>query len=264
VVPLTYLGTGGGAKLEFIFHDAADKTFRGLDFGTCIVGLQYEKSFSIKNIGTVDAVINLTHPSSCLTFVMPRNESGEIRISPFKQIDGHATLKPTQPDIVRDPITIDMGASKVQTIALKAKCGAYSWNCTGELDFLNMPIGESQSKVVVVQNTGTLEIPFEISLEPESMTKYVNFLSMENNWVKGRQLRPEQTISFEVFVSGDQAMVVEGKVIMTTKLSGVTKTHTFPFKCRIYVQAVALDNVADVGIGRVMIGESVTYSCMDI
>lgn len=47
---------------------------------------------------------------------------------------------------------------------------------------------------------------------------------------------------------------------MATKHGEYLKTHEFPFKLQIYLQEVALDNMSDVEVGRVMIGESVTHS----
>jgi hypothetical protein len=83
---------------------------------------------------------------------------------------------------------------------------------------------------------------------------------VDNNWVKGRQLRPGQSVSFEVFVSSSQEVVLEGKIVMTTKLGGVQKTHDFPLNCRVFLHEVAIDNAKDVEVGRVMIGENVSYS----
>jgi hypothetical protein len=161
-IVVALVGTGGGARLEFFFNDASDKIFGGLDFGTCIVGMQFEKIFVMKNIGTVDAIVKLTHPNSGLTFKFMRNDQGEVRIPPNKQLEAIVYFTPTSPEIVRDPITVDLGASGIKSISLKAKCGAHAWNCNGNLVFLNMPIGESQSRIITVQNTGTLEIPFEV------------------------------------------------------------------------------------------------------
>lgn len=162
VLTVDLFGTGGGARLHVSFIEPADKTLDGLDFGTCIVGMRLEKCMLLKNIGTVDAILQLSHPNDCITFDIPRNDIGEIRIAPGRQIEAKVYLTPVQPDIIREPITVDLGASGIRTISLKAKCGAHSWICSGALDFLNMPIGESQSKIISVQNSGTLEIPFEV------------------------------------------------------------------------------------------------------
>lgn len=253
------IGIGGGSKLEFFYLDDHETIFNGIDFGICIVGMNFEKYFGIKNVGTVDALINISHPNQCVKFEICRNDLGEIRIPPQNSITARVNFSPSQPELIRDPITLDMGNSGMQTVSFKAKCGAHAWNCIGDLNFLNMLVGESQSKIIAVQNTGTLDIPFEIALEPTLISQNVHFISLDN-WIPGRQLRPGQTVSFEVFISSDIAMLLEGNILVKTTLGGVSKAHSFAFKSRTYVQEVALDKTEDVGVGRVMVGESITYS----
>ncbi|KAI8908562.1 hypothetical protein EDD86DRAFT_270613 [Gorgonomyces haynaldii] len=251
------VGLGGGAKLQFAFTEQQDKSLNGLDFGTCIVGMQYKKTVKFKNIGTVDGLIEMQHPNPCITFQTPRNSSGEFRLGSNKEVDITIFFNPTRSELIREPVIVDLGNSGQQQFAFRAKCGVQEWTCAGQLDFLNMKVEESQSKIVSVTNSGTLDIPFEISVEPH-IAKFISFSPMDETWVKGRSLRPNQSLSFEIMAFADSPQMIDGNVVFKTVLGGQPTEHLFPIKFRIYVQEVAIDNSQDVGVGRVLIGESVT------
>lgn len=253
-------GIGGGAKIDFVFEDPVDKALNGLDFGICIVGVPSEKTVKLKNIGTVDAVIELSHPSSDVSFDIARNSMGEIRIPANQTLEAKVIFRPSKSDNFRDSITVVLGSSGKQTLLFKAKSGSHDWNCTGELNFTNLPVLEYQTLQIAVQNNGTLEIPFDIVIMPPTVRSMVSFLPATDQWRQGRSLRVGQTIPFDITVKSEKAMLLEGEVVFGTTLAGMRVTKSYPFKFRVYAEQVALDNVDDVEVGRVLVGETVKTS----
>ncbi|KAL2918328.1 hypothetical protein HK105_202255 [Polyrhizophydium stewartii] len=251
-------GVGGGSKLEFVYDDAADKAYGGLDFGTVPVGSSVRKRVLLRNIGTVAGTLDITHQSKCVTIEIARNDAGEVILQPGASADLAVTLVPEKSELIKDPIVIAMGSSGVQTIPLKARSGVHDWRIDGKLDFLNMPILDSQSRTLMVVNSGTLELPFEFQLFPDKLKSIVTITAKGDGWAPGRPIRPNQLVVLEATIGSDTQHVVDGKVVVRTKMRGEVVAAEFPFKFRIYVDEVAVDDTSDVAVGRVMVGESVT------
>ncbi|KAI8925707.1 hypothetical protein BC831DRAFT_550468 [Entophlyctis helioformis] len=255
---VTLTGTGGGCRLEFTYDDPSDRSFGGLDFGICSAGTVFTKRVKIRNIGTVTGLLELSHPSRTVLIDVPRDDAGEIHLGPGATVELKVTLTPEKTEIIKDPITVVMGASGTQAIPLKARCGAHEWKIEGELNFLNMPILESQTQTLSIINSGTLDLPLEVKLEPESAKAVVTVTPKADNWIIGRPMRPNQTVLVEATAASDTQQMVQGKVVVRTKMRGEVVTREFPFNFRIYVDEVAVDDVSDVAVGRVMVGETVT------
>ena len=252
-------GTGGVCKLLFTYSDSEEK-FTGFDFGTCVIGSVEEKLLKMQNIGDVTAAIEMTHPNSAITFDLPRNQDGLAMVRPGMDLMARVIFRPENPSVIREPITINAGVTTVQTISFKAKCGSNSWQCSGNLEFPNAPINHPETLTVSVQNTGTLDISFDLALQPASIAKYVDFVPVDNAWSKGRNLQPSQILVFEVIISSDVPVLILGDLIMTTSLNRIKKTHNFPIRCRIYSDLVCLEDQSDVSVGMILVGQSIEHA----
>ncbi|KAJ1336456.1 hypothetical protein BSLG_007240 [Batrachochytrium salamandrivorans] len=255
---ITIMGIGGGCKLDIEFDTKSDKMFGGLDFGICPVGLAVSKNVKITNIGTVKGCLELSHRNSCVTLSTTRDDTGGVYISPGSSINLTVTLTPEISEIIKDPIVILLGTSGSHYIPLKSRCGIHDWRIDNTLDFLNAPILESQYRTLSIVNTGTLDLSFDVKIEPIELASVVSYSLSGDNWIEGRPLRPKQTAAVLVKAISDHQSIVDGKLVVTSTIRGKLVDLQFPLKFRIFVDEICLDDSGDIDVGRVMIGESAT------
>jgi hypothetical protein len=248
-------GMGGGSKLEFHFESPEERQSNGIDFGNTLVGLKYERYMSIKNIGTLGTVVEISHPNRALIFNVPRNEAGEIRLEPGQITRIQIIYAPEKLERLKDLIAFTLGKPKtgLQSITVRGKSQTQSWEIEGALDFSNLKLGETQEKSVMVKNTGTANIPLEVRLEPESIQSVLD-LSFDG-WTPGTPIPPESAISVRLFAHSDMEQLVEGQIVFKSKILNETQERSVPIYFRFFVQEVITKIVEDVDLGRAVPGE---------
>ncbi|KAJ3321339.1 hypothetical protein HDV06_004443 [Boothiomyces sp. JEL0866] len=247
-------GEGGVSKLEFQYHCQEDRDFNGLDFGTCLIGLQYRKKITVKNVGQIEANLDVSHPNKNITIIVERT-NGDIRIEP-----GNITLLEVVyvPEIVeklRDNLLFTTGAVKsgFQSIAVRGRSVLKSWSYSGALDFLNTPVNEEQSRTLLIKNTGTMDIPLELKWEPARLAASFNLYF--KGWEIGQSIAPNQEVEIVVTICLSKDALIEGKLLANTELNEKACTE-FPFQFRYYSTDMALDNQEGINIGRIIAGET--------
>ncbi|KAK5666267.1 hypothetical protein QVD99_007029 [Batrachochytrium dendrobatidis] len=253
-------GIGGGCRLAVSFEEQSDKTFGGFDFGICPVGQLFTKQAKITNTGTVTGVLEFSHRSKFVTLTVRRDDTGQVHLAPNESIFLTVNFVAGLSETIRDPIIISLGPSGNHQIQFKARCGIHDWRIDGQLDFMNVPILETQLRTLTIVNIGTLDLAFDLKLEPEKSKDAVSYILSGENWALGRPIRPNQSVQVEVKVVSDTYQAIASKIVITGKIKGEQVVLEFPFKFLVFVNEVALNDTSDVAVGRVMVGESVTAS----
>ncbi|KAJ3256192.1 hypothetical protein HK103_005651 [Boothiomyces macroporosus] len=247
-------GEGGVSKLEFQYHCQEDKDFNGLDFGNCLIGLQYSKKITVKNIGQIEANLDVSHPNKNIIILVERI-NGAIIIAPGNTLTMEVIYTPEQVEKLRDNLLFTSGLNKAgyQSIAVKGRSILKTWAASGALDFENTPINVEQSRKLIIKNTGTADIPLELKFEPIKLAASFN-LSFKN-WEIGQPIAPNQEVEITVSICLTKDALVEGKLVVNTELIEKASTE-FPFQFRYYSTEMALDNQEAINIGRIAAGES--------
>ncbi|KAI9003546.1 hypothetical protein BC832DRAFT_540384 [Gaertneriomyces semiglobifer] len=246
-------GTGGGWRIKPVYLDETDVPFGGLDWGTCVVGVTYEKSFQLTNLGNVEAHVDLMHSNESFRFEVARDTNGRIRVSPGSHVDVKTIFWPSKTEVIKEGVQIRLPEQQAMVIPLRAITGITGWSVDGQLNFTNMPVLEIQSQSLKVTNTGSLDIPLTVRLEPMEVPSAIGI--KVTNWKEGEPLKPGNTAEVGVTVAPQKPCWLEGKVIITTNLGKGFVDRQQPFKLRAYEEQLGVDDDSDISVGRVMVGE---------
>jgi hypothetical protein len=248
-------GIGGGSKLEFHFESHQEQVLNGIDFGATLVGLEYEKFVSLKNVGTLGTIVEFSHPNRSLIFQADRNEFGEIRLEPGQTSRVKITYRPDKIERLKDMITFTLGKPKtgVQSIAVKGKSQTQSWVVEGALDFMNLKVGEFQEKSLIIKNTGTSSIPLEIKFEPSSLEKY--FEISYDNWIVNSLIEAGKTHTFRFLTSSKLQELVEGSIILKSVILNQIQENRFDIFFRFFTEDILTALTDDIDLGRAAPGE---------
>ncbi|KAJ3127873.1 hypothetical protein HK098_005649 [Nowakowskiella sp. JEL0407] len=244
-------GAGGGVKIKSGFQTQEDVTFGGLEWGTCVIGVTYEKHLQITNTGNVEGVIEISHPNPCFRFQLRRDNNGFTRIAPGVTLDVIVTFSPILTETIKEAIVIKLPDGIEQIIPLHAFAGVCDWEIEGLLDFLNMPIYEKQLRQVKVLNTGDIAFPLEAEIQPIELNPFLELSLMS----KGPKVAPREATTIQVNAQPTARLFIKGKLILTTNLGKGVIHKEIPFEFHAYDQQIALDNDQDANVGRIMIGE---------
>ncbi|KAI8820517.1 uncharacterized protein EV422DRAFT_73879 [Fimicolochytrium jonesii] len=247
-------GIGGGYRIKPTFAEEADKLFNGLDWGMCVVGVVYEKMFSLTNLGNVEGNVNLAHSSDCFRFDVERNSSGEIVVAPQAAVPVKIVFWPSRSETIKEGVQIRLPDGNVSVIALKAISGVTDWKVDGALSFTNMPIREKQTGTLTVTNIGDLDIPLDILLEPDDSDAPITMNILD--WQVGQPLSPHLPVTVNIIAAPLKASVVSGTLTLITNLGKepIQKKHEFSF--RAYEEQLMIESESDASVGRIMVGET--------
>ncbi|KAJ3148956.1 hypothetical protein HDU86_007314 [Geranomyces michiganensis] len=248
-------GCGGGCRIKAVFLDEKDKAFGGLDWGACVVGVQYEKTIHLTNLGNVEGAIDLSHSNDCFKYEVERDSNGEIRVAPGEHVPVKIIYWPSRTDTLKEGIQVKLPEDHAMLIPLRAISGRTDWRVEGELKLANMPLLEIQNRTFKVTNTGDLEIPLTVALEPADLAPTVT-LRCSPPWKDHDLIKPNQTVSVDLTVAPRTPAVIEGALIFTTDLGNGVVSNRHEFKLRAYEEQLGLDAESDISVGRIMIGET--------
>ncbi|TPX62603.1 hypothetical protein PhCBS80983_g00408 [Powellomyces hirtus] len=248
-------GCGGGCRIKAMYLEDKDKAFGGLDWGNCVVGVSYEKTFHLTNIGNVDGAVDLSHSNDCFRYEVVRDSNGEIRVAPGEHVPVKIIYWPSRADTLKEGIQVKLPEDNVMVIPLRAVSGMTEWKVEGDLNLLNMPVLEIQNRTFKVTNTGDLEIPLIVAIEPSDLTPTVSIRTMPH-WKDNEPLKPNQTVSVDITVAPREAAVIEGVLVFTTDLGKGPVSNRHEFKLRAYEEQLGVDMDTDISVGRIMIGET--------
>jgi hypothetical protein len=287
-------GVGGGARIKVVYMDPADVKFGGFDWGTCIVGVTYEKQFKITNVGNVDGHVHLAHARSMFRFEGPfsqqfnpdEDDSGgrhlklraskynresqavedltpappTITVAPGEHIECTVFFTPEKTEVTKESAQIVMTDYPVQFIPLKATAGVRDWTIDGNLELKNMPMTEIQLQTLKITSTGGLDLPFGWKLELMDDT-YRNILKVACKELKEAKdgaplvmMKPKQTVNLNVTVTPKEHSRIRGTLTVSTDLGRGVVSRAFPFDFYAYAEQVALEDTKDINIGRLMMG----------
>ncbi|KAI9106297.1 hypothetical protein DFS34DRAFT_58191 [Phlyctochytrium arcticum] len=257
-LPVECKGIGGGWRIKPVFVDEKDQHFAGLDWGTAVVGVSYEKTFKLTNVGNVEATLDLNHTNECFRFEVQKDSSGQVRVAPGKEVTVKVIFWPSRSETIKDGIQLRLPENNVMVVPLRAVTGVTEWKFEGDLKLANMPILEIQNKTLKVANTGDLDIPLDVKLYPPELAAIVGV--KVSNWKEGEMLKANQNITIDLTVAPQKAAVIEGKVIITTDLGKGPVVNEIPFRLRAYEEQLGMDDESDISVGRIMFGDTAAVS----
>lgn len=252
---LKLIGSGGAPKLDFTYHSSEDKAFKGIDFGKCVLKARFEHAITVLNSGSMEAIIQLSHPNTCIYMDVRRNDLGEVRLAPGESTLLKVVYIPEHVEKLSNPIIFTLVNAKntSQSIFVKGRSGTEIMEAEESLDFPNIPLDEWQQKNLKFKNSGTFDLPFKYEFDPASLVD--DFLvdvegsSNPQSIVAGKELvlsiKPIPTVAREI----------KGSLIATTTLNGVLKEFRFPFSFKIYAEEITALISEPVSVGRVMPGD---------
>jgi hypothetical protein len=144
---------------------------------------------------------------------------------------------------------------------MKATSGVRDWLVEGELELRNMPMTDTQTSIISVTSTGTLDIPFEYTIESENpdVLKVFKVVVRENQETemlsKKSIIRPKQVIHLDINITPIEFARITGKFVVSTDLGKGKVTKSFVFDFYTYDKQVAFDYSQDINVGRIMVGE---------
>lgn len=249
-------GVGGASKIKPIFIDERDKIFVGLDFGrTCVVGLSYKRSFQLMNIGNVEGEFELIASHEAFSLDVTRDSNGKVRIMPNATLDVHVTFSPVKTVDLNENFQIRIPDKNPQSIPIKGYAGVCDWNVDGVVDFHNMPINSSQTRLITIANIGDLEFPVLLKLEPDTIDPFIT-IEYENVVGPDFVLSAGVSTTIKVTFDSENDQKVDGNITLKTNHGAEDKFIKYPFNFRVYEKQVAFDLQDDINIGRILVGES--------
>ncbi|KAJ3137190.1 hypothetical protein HK100_000909 [Physocladia obscura] len=259
-------GIGGSARLKYELRDVQDLKFGGFDWGVTIVGLNYTKSFTVKNIGNVEGYFHLSHPNSLFRFNLNLDSNGECRIDPGLVMNVVISFDPLYSEKIVEPIQIHLAENPMQQIPLNLVSGTLMWVTIGDANLKNMSIKDVQLISISVINTGTLKLPFDcyLELQDPEMKGFIKTAIPQLDAIKfenGMTLAPGQEISVDIIVTPKKEhRRIRGQLILMAELGNGPNFVKLPFDFWTYDKQLSLDDSKDVSVGRVLVGETASVS----
>ncbi|KAJ3053387.1 hypothetical protein HK097_004394 [Rhizophlyctis rosea] len=247
-------GTGGGWRIKAAFLEERDVSFGGLDWGICVVGCTYEKTFQLKNVGNIEGSVDLLHGNNSFRFDVLRDSEGLIRVPPGESVNVKAIFWPSATETIKEGVQIRLPEQGLLLVPLKATTGICEWSVDGKVDLLNMPVLDIQNRQIKVTNSGSLDIPLDLRIDPLEMAAEINVRAL--GWKEGEPVKPGQTVTVDVTVSPTHPMLYDGKFTVTTNLGKGPVVQEYPINFRAYKEQLALDDDKEASVGRIMYGET--------
>lgn len=260
-VPIAVTGTGGGSRFELKFVEHVDAQFNGLDWGTCIIGNQYQKRFLLTNAGNIEGFADLLYPRDLFTYVVERNHRNLISVvnGEAKSID--VIFEPTQVETCKDNLQITQVNGSAVLLPFRFKSGVCSWNVDGDLNFVNMKSGTRAERGISVTNDGTLDVILSFKLTtPIALPKKYYDIVTNPIFSAGKALKPGQKVIFTIGVVPEEIGSFEGSFVLSTDLGKGLIERAFTYNFDTFKEEFVLNSDADESVGRIMMGHSAQIS----
>ena len=251
-------GLGGGSKFEFKFSSTLDEIFKGLDWGTCVIGNIYEKTLIIENVGNIEGFAGLVFPKY-FKFEFERNHLGLLPIQNESSKEVRIIFEPLQVENIKDIIQVTQENGSPLPLPFKFKAGTCSWKLDGDLSFINMKYYTREERKILITNDGTLDIPISYKFLTGNTTVKYYELSFNPNWSSKKQLKPGEVLEICLAMIPEEIAVYEGCLQISTHLTKpIMQEFTFSFQT--FKDEIALDSESDISVGRILMGTSVDVS----
>lgn len=253
VIPVC--GLGGGSKFQFRFESTQDEMYNGLDWGTCIIGNNYDKTLHIENIGNIEGFADIVY-SKFFKFEFERNEKGLLPIMNGESKMVKITFEPSQIGNFKDLIQVTQINGSPLPLPFKFKAGTCSWKLDGDLTFLNMKYYTREEKKLIISNNGSLDIPISYKFTVTNNSTRFYELTFKPNWLSGKLLKPGEVLEINLAMIPEEITSYEGSLQLTTQLAKGPIMEEFPFKFQAFKDEIALEDDSDISVGRIMMGTS--------
>ena len=253
-VPIS--GIGGGSRFILQYTNNQDELFNGLDWGVCVIGNRYEKTFIVQNVGNIEGFADFVFPKNYFTYDVERNESGLVSVLNGSSRTIKIYFDPTQVENGKDNIQVTQLNGKPVLMPFKFKAGVCSWKVEGQLDFLNMKYGTREERFIDITNDGTLDIP--VSYKFTASVNLIKFyeVSVKPSWTQGKTLKPGQSLKITVAVFPSELSSFDGIMSLSTDLGKGPIEVPLPFSFQTFKDEFALNDDSDASVGRIMMGDS--------
>lgn len=251
-------GEGGVARVTIELQEKRDISFDGLDFGICIVGISYTKTFILRNLGNVTAEFDMESPSPSLLLDVPRDvNDGRVRIGPSKFITAEISYKPEAKETLACDLEIFIPFNSSLIIPIKASAGRCDWSVDPDFGFINMHVEAIQTQSISISNIGDLPFPVKVSLTPGNLSEIMTIdVNKKECGIKSEFTMGEGQVSImTITVTPNRDKMVEGMITLETDHGAGPKKIAIPLSFRIFAKQVAVNNMEDVSVGRILVGE---------
>ncbi|KXS21977.1 hypothetical protein M427DRAFT_40722 [Gonapodya prolifera JEL478] len=249
-------GVGGAVRLKMSYKSPEDTILRGLDFGVCVVGYRYDRTFELSNIGNVEGLIAIRHRNPSLQFEVASPDASPlpVKLSPEKTVTIRAKLEPDCKGLLQDPIELCVVDDDVLLMPMNAQCGVCEVVWKDDLVLRNMPVTDVQRASTTLSNNGDFDVPVHATIET---TNGADIFRITLDGSSERMiLRPGQGAELEISVRPKEARTIEGSAVLTMIYGRSHEVRKeIPFKFRIYSQPVTLNESEHANVGRVAAGE---------
>jgi hypothetical protein len=222
------------------------------------VGIPYTKTFVLRNLGNTAAEFDLVSPSPGLTLNVPRDvNEGKVQIHPGKFITAEMIYKPEEKETLECDLEIFIPFNSSLIIPIRATAGQCDWRVDADFEFINMHIESIQKQSLSVSNIGDMPFPIKVALTPASLSEIMVIdvnkreCGIESDFTMGEG----QLSTITITVRPKRDAKVEGVLTLLTDHGAGPKTIKLPLKFRVFDKQVALDDMDDIFVGRILVGE---------
>ncbi|KAI9138471.1 hypothetical protein BKA69DRAFT_771096 [Paraphysoderma sedebokerense] len=252
---LAMRGIGGCSKLQ-IFDAVDGMACDHLSFGECLIGNTYEKLICIKNIGNCPGEYIVQQAASLTQLHFPNSHSSVCRINPEESIMVKVIFQPKDVGVIKEELFITHPTDNQEyKILVTAVCGEFSFDITGNLDFINTPAREIQVKALNVINTGDFTFHLDVQLEPIELLDTIVIEDLPDG---GKKVFAKDSTEISLVATPKSIGIFEGVVKLSIIFKGCIKSTEIPFEFRTFVEPISLDSTMNVDVGKVAVGNSVS------
>jgi hypothetical protein len=222
------------------------------------VGLPYTKTFVLRNLGNTTAEFDLVSPSPGLILNIPRDvNDGQVIINPSKSITAEMIYKPEAKETLACDLEIFIPFNSSLVIPIRASAGRCEWSVDSDFEFINMHVEAIQKNSIEVSNVGDMSFPVKVSITPVELKEImmIDVNQRECGIQSDFTMAQGQITTITITVTPKRDEMVDGVITLLTDHGAGAKQIEIPLKFRVFDKQVALNNMEDVSVGRILVGE---------
>lgn len=201
-------------------------------------------------------MVSLSHPCERIT-IAGDNEglnTREITLHPRQTVSVKLLFSPDRRERIVEPVSIAVEENPTLVVPIQAFSGLCSYTLDGEVKFVNMMVGEVQTILLHLNNTGDIAFPFEVTLEPAA--RLANTFTVVVSTTDRVLKAGSKPVDIEITASPTRQESIEAVIYLRFDLGRGPVVREFPVKFYAYKDPVILSDDANHDFGRVCTGDS--------
>ena len=240
-----------------MYRDPAEIEEKGLDFGICLIGEAFVRSFELTNDGEFEGVLSMTHPNERVTIEVDGENVGRIALQPQQTKVVNVIFRPDKRERLIEPISIPVEENPTLIVPVKGFAGFCSYELEGIVDFVNMMIEDRQVMTLKLKNTGDIRFPFSFWLEPPSLLELFEVNVKHSSSILEAETEP---VEIEIIATPNMMGNYAGALHFKTDLGRGPVTREYPIRFFAYKDPVIISDETNHEFGRVCVGDSESFS----